>query len=197
MAVPTKRHSSVYATHCLARIACHCTRDAKSDEKVEAAIACLPFEYPKPRRDCFHSARRRLLSPVGSTLIPAWRSRINKRRCSHVIVMFELLCWGRAFQAPSRSRPAEVQALAVPLLSLFGPRAGFVTLRQTFVRCRHGGSNRPSGKFKLRHELGKRRLLAALGATLAQLKRRKHHAGVMKPCERARTLPRRTGIAGT
>ena len=107
---------------------------------MEAAIACFPFEYPKLRRDCFHSARRRLLSPVGSTRISAWRSRINKRRCSHVIVMFELLCWGRAFQAPSRSRPAEVQALAVPLLRLFGPRAGFVTLRQTFVHCCHGGN---------------------------------------------------------
>jgi len=54
--------------------------------------------------------------------------------------LFELLCWGRAFQAPSRSRPAEVQALAVPLLRLFGPRAGFVTLRQTFVHCCHGGN---------------------------------------------------------
>jgi hypothetical protein len=38
--------------------------------------------------------------------------------------------------------------LAVPLLSRFAPRLGLVTLRQTFVRRRHGGGNRPCGELE-------------------------------------------------
>ena len=36
-----------------------------------------------------------------------------------------------------------------------------------------------------------------VGAVEASQAPQRHHAGVTKPCERARTLPRRTGIAGT
>jgi hypothetical protein len=42
--------------------------------------------------------------PSGSTRYPAWRSRINKRRCSQVIVMFELLCWAEHSQPLAQQR---------------------------------------------------------------------------------------------
>src|SRR5262249_17077270 len=40
----------------------------------------------------------------------------------------------------ARQCPVDTRSLAVALLSRFAPRAGLVTLRQTFVRRSHGGN---------------------------------------------------------
>jgi len=47
-------------------------------------------------------------------------------------------------QSPAGCSPVDTHSLAVPLLSRFAARAGFVTQRQRFVRCCHGGWQRSS-----------------------------------------------------
>jgi len=46
----------------------------------------------------------------------------------------------RSITRPLADRP---WLLELTLLMCFAPRVGLVTLRQTFVRRRHGGGNRP------------------------------------------------------
>src|SRR5262244_876123 len=59
---------------------------------------------------------------------------------------------------------------SVPLLSRFAPRAGLVTLRQTFVRRCHGGIGRPQND-------GRKRSLPL------------HHSALSDCCERGRCVP--------
>jgi hypothetical protein len=59
--------------------------------------------------------------------------------------------------------PSRYPLIGRSLLSHFAPRGGLVTLRQTFVRRRHGGGNRPRQDNLM---LGKLSIIGAIAASL-------------------------------
>ena len=110
---------------------------------------------PTSRRASRHSAPRRV------------RVARRRRGCDHLMVLpldlhersvvdrFDRAAWpppGSRTRLPTRSliqspagcSPVDTHSLAVPLLSRFAARAGFVTQRQRFVHCCHGGWQRSS-----------------------------------------------------